>query len=225
MQRLEISGKTVEEATERALQQLGVSRDQIEIEIVSKGKSGILGLGSEEARIVVTVKGAVAAPAAPSPEVAPMARETLEQLLKYMGLSASIEVRQPPATGEGAPAVSLDITGDDLGILIGRRGETLSSLQYVLNLMVSRRLKAHAGINVDVEGYKERRAEALKSLALRMAERVRETGRSVTLEPMPPNERRLVHIALKDSPDVNTYSVGEGESRKVSIAPGKRPSE
>ncbi|MDO8490816.1 MAG: RNA-binding cell elongation regulator Jag/EloR [Dehalococcoidia bacterium] len=219
MERLEISGKTVEEATERALQQLGVSRDQIEIEVVSKGKSGILGLGAEEARIAVTLKGA---PSVQAPQVAQLAKQTLDTLLGYMGMSASVEIRQPPQTGEGAPAVSLDITGDDLGILIGRRGETLASLQYVLNLMVSRSIKAHAGINVDVEGYKERRAEALKTLALRMAERVRETGRSITLEPMPPNERRLVHLALKDSPDVNTYSVGEGESRKVAIAPGKK---
>lgn len=154
-----------------------------------------------------------------------MARETLQTMLGHMGISAAIEVREPPQTGEGAPAVSLDITGDDLGILIGRRGETLASLQYVLNLVVSRQLKAHAGISVDVEGYKERRAEALKSLALRMAERVRETGRSVTLEPMPANERRLVHLALKDEPGVSTFSMGEGESRKVSINPGKKAPE
>lgn len=222
MERLEISGKTVEEATERALQQLGVSREQVEVEVLSKGKSGILGLGSEEARIAVTLKSA---PVVPAPQVAELAKETLDTLLGHMGLSAVVEARQPVQAEEGAPAVTLDITGNDLGILIGRRGETLSSLQYVLNLMVSRRIKAHAGVNVDVEGYKERRTEALRALAQRMAERVRETGRSVTLEPMPPSERRIVHLALKDMPDVTTYSVGEGEARKVSISLGKKSEE
>jgi spoIIIJ-associated protein len=110
-----------------------------------------------------------------------------------------------------------DISGDDLGLLIGRRGATLASLQYLLNLIVGRRFRGHGPFAVDVEGYRRRREKSLVSLAYRMAERVRDTGRSVTLEPMPANERRIVHLALAKDPTVSTVSVGEGESRKVSI--------
>ncbi|MEE8471068.1 MAG: R3H domain-containing nucleic acid-binding protein, partial [Dehalococcoidia bacterium] len=106
---------------------------------------------------------------------------------------------------------------EDLGILIGRRGETLSAVQYLVNLIVSRQMKAWAGIVVDVEGYRQRRYESLRFLARRVADRVRSTGRSVTLEPMPPNERRIIHLELHDSSEVTTESMGQGEGRKVSI--------
>jgi spoIIIJ-associated protein len=112
----------------------------------------------------------------------------------------------------------LDIEGDDLGILIGRRGSTMAALQYLLNLMVTRKFKQHAPFAIDVDGYRQRREESLRELAFRMAERVRATGRSVTLEPMPPNERRIVHLALAKDPTVGTSSVGEGDSRKVAIS-------
>jgi spoIIIJ-associated protein len=113
----------------------------------------------------------------------------------------------------------LDVRGEDLGILIGRRGDTLANLQYIVNLIVSRRTKARAAFAVDVEGYRRRREEGLERLALRMAERVRRTGETVTLEPMPPSERRIVHLALAEDSSVVTSSMGEGEARKVSIAP------
>ncbi|OUC07451.1 hypothetical protein RY27_14845, partial [Litorilinea aerophila] len=105
----------------------------------------------------------------------------------------------------------------DLGALIGRRGETLASIQYLLRLMVNQRLKEWKAITVDVEQYKERRITQLTQLALRMAEQVADTGRSIALEPMPPNERRIVHLALRDHPAVFTQSSGEGERRKVNI--------
>jgi len=112
----------------------------------------------------------------------------------------------------------LDVHGDDLGILIGRKGSTLASLQYLVNLIVHRRFKESAPFHLDVEEYRRRREEALRALAFRMAKRVRDTGRSVTLEPMPANERRIVHLALAQDPTVGTASVGEGESRKVAIS-------
>lgn len=113
----------------------------------------------------------------------------------------------------------LDVQGDDLGMLIGRRGETLVSLQYMLNLMLARRTATRVMVGVDVGGYRRRREESLRSLAMRTADRVRASGQSVTLEPMPPNERRIIHIALSDNPDVLTVSIGEGEGRKVAITP------
>jgi spoIIIJ-associated protein len=113
----------------------------------------------------------------------------------------------------------LNIEGEDLGILIGRRGETLAAIQYLLRLMVNHRMRRWVNLVVDVEGYKSRREEQLRSLALRMADRVAKSGRAVALEAMPPAERRIVHITLRDHPDVTTQSVGEGDHRKVTIIP------
>lgn len=220
MESLEISAKTVEDAVEQALAKLGKSRDEVDIEVLSRGKSGLLGLGAEDARVRVTLRPP---PSPPLPEidVALVAKETLELMLAAMGMDASVDAKAVPQdmAEEQSVSLALDITGEDLGILIGRRGETLTALQYLVNLMVSRRLKAHAGVMVDVEGYRERRRNALRGLALRLADRVSSTGRSVTLEPMPSLERRIVHLALRDHPDVITESIGDGESRKVTITP------
>jgi spoIIIJ-associated protein len=119
----------------------------------------------------------------------------------------------------GLAQAVLDVSGDDLGLLIGRRGQTLASLQYLVNLIVSRKLQSRASFGVDVEGYRRRREDSLKGLALRMADRVKTTGQSVTLEPMPANERRIVHLTLAGDPKVITVSIGEGEGRKVAITP------
>jgi spoIIIJ-associated protein len=145
----------------------------------------------------------------------------LEHLLELMNIDASIRVRAPETPGDGLGLVRavLDISGEDLGILIGRRGDTLSSLQFLVNLIVSRKMKARTAFGIDVEGYRRRREESLKGLALRMADRVKSTGQSITLEPMPPNERRIVHLALAKDPNVITVSIGEGESRKVAVTP------
>jgi spoIIIJ-associated protein len=148
-------------------------------------------------------------------------REVLGEVLALMGIHARVEIVEGDELaeeGEPAPPV-LNITGGDLGILIGRRGETLRSLQYLLRLMVSHRLKHWTNLVVDVENYRVRRQQALKSLAYRVAERVVQTGRSQALEPMPAYERRMVHIALRNHPQVKTQSVGEGERRKVTIIP------
>ena len=216
---LEVSARTIEEAVGLALEQLGLERSQVEVEVLDEGSSGLFGLGARDARVRVAQHAPVAAMG--SEDVAAMGEEVLEQLLDLMNIEAEVSIERG-AEGEGVegpPPVVLNVTGEDLGILIGRRGDTLASLQYMVNLMVSRRLKSSAGLVVDVEGYKERRREVLRNLALRVAERVRSTGRPVTLEPMPAAERRIVHLALRDDPDVTTQSVGEGESRKVSVAP------
>ena len=147
--------------------------------------------------------------------------DVLQTMLDLMGLDTLVEARPPQTPGDGLDMVTavLDVSGEDLGVLIGRRGDTLAALQYVLNLIMRRRSRSRLIFGVDVEGYRRRREASLCNLALRMADRVRVSGQSVTLEPMPPAERRIVHIALADDPDVLTVSIGEGDARKVAITP------
>ncbi|MDA8218092.1 MAG: protein jag [Dehalococcoidales bacterium] len=225
MESLEVSAKTVEEAIKLALAKLGKERDEVLISILSEGSRGILGIGGEEARILVTPISAEEEeeqPEATDEEVVALGVEVLENLLRAMKIDAEVTVRStvPDADGQSVPAV-LDIHGDDLGILIGRRGETLSSLQFITNLIISRQLRRFARVGVDVESYRLRREESLKSLAQRMAERVRVTNQAVTLEAMPPHERRIIHMTLNEDPHVMTQSIGEDAERKVVIMPRK----
>jgi len=154
---------------------------------------------------------------------ASIGRVVLNELLTHMDVQARIAVRRAEAgeEGESTPWV-LDITGVDLNRLVGRRGETLASLQYITRLITSRELQRRSEVIVDVEGYKARRAAALHALALRMAEESVRTNRTIPLEPMPPHERRIIHLALRGRQDVVTKSVGEGVSRKVTIVPSSQ---
>ena len=157
------------------------------------------------------------------PELADITCEVLTNLIDKMGLLAAVEVVEPGGeidseTGEVSPLV-VNVVGDELGILIGRRGSTLRDLQFMVRLIVNREIKIWPNLVVDVDGYKARREETLRALAKRMADQVRETERIATLEPMPAYERRIVHITLRDDPDVYTESTGEGEGRKVQIFP------
>jgi spoIIIJ-associated protein len=156
-------------------------------------------------------------------EVAQIAQQVALELLGAMGITARVVLRNVAARAsqplDGDNPIVLDIVGDDLGILIGRRGETLGALQLVTNIIVSRRTREWARIVVDVEGYRLRREDALRSLATRMAERVRYSRMPFTMEAMPPNERRIIHLTLQDSPDVTTESHGEGEDRRITISP------
>jgi len=215
-QALEASGKTVEDAIESGLADLGLERHEVTIEVLSEGRSGLFGIGGEAARVRLTA----AAFGSLEGEEVGFAQDLLENLLSLMRVEAEVTVRAPETAGDGVGRTKavLDINGDDLGILIGRRGMTMSSLQYLLNLSVSRQFRNMAPFQVDVEGYRRRREEWLRDLAFRMAERVRSTGRSITLEPMPANERRIVHLALAKDPTVGTASIGEGERRKVAIS-------
>ena len=210
MRELEVNGKTVDEAIQSALEQLGVSEDQVEVVVLKKGRSGVLGMGVEEARIKVRLLPVASEKA----DVVRVAKDVLERLIEVMGVTAGVSVAQSP---DGELPVVLNIEGDDLGILIGRRGQTLGALQYIVRLIVAEKLKMWVPINVDVAGYKKRRYESLENLALRIAEQVKRSRRLITLEPMPADERRIIHLALADNPDVTTQSMGEGEMRKVSI--------
>lgn len=213
---VEASGNTIEEATEKALAQLGASREEVEIQILSQGGRRLLGLGTQEARVRVTLR-----PPKPEEEVTLVANEVLERLLAGMGIEAQVRLR-PTDLSEGPNPIVLDITGENLGILIGRRGETLLALQYITRLIVNRRLHQWAEIIVDVEGYKKRRESSLTQLALRMADRATLLGQAVSLEPIPAHERRIIHLALRDHEKVTTESVGEGDLRKVVIFPRER---
>jgi spoIIIJ-associated protein len=155
------------------------------------------------------------------PELLDAARDMVATLIDKMGILAAVEVTDlggevDSATGEVSPVV-LNIVGDDLGMLIGRRGDTLRDLQFIVRLLVSRKLGVWPNLVLDVEGYKARRVESLRALAQRMANQARETGRPVILEPMPAHERRIIHLALRDDPDVYTESTGKDEHRKVQI--------
>lgn len=153
-------------------------------------------------------------------EDATVGKEVLNELLDKMGVKGQIGVRraEPSRQGENAPWL-LNVSGQDMSVLIGRRGETLTALQYVTRLIASRRLQRRANILVDVDGYKSRRSQQLRKLALRMADQAAQQRRTVTLEPMPPHERRIIHLALRNRTDVYTKSIGEGDARKVTIVP------
>jgi spoIIIJ-associated protein len=225
---------------------LDVRREQVEIEIITEGSRGVLGFGAENAQVKLMVKAppepqpeppqVVAAPP-PAPAPAPVVeereqegeeetpeqagREVLTDILRLMGVRASVEslLGYELAEEDQPPPIVLNITGDDLGILIGRRGETLRALQYLVRLMVSHRLKHWTNLVVDVESYLIRRRRSLESIAQRVAEQVARSGRTQALEPMPAYERRVIHITLRKHPQVTTQSVGEGERRKVTIIP------
>jgi len=205
MEGIEIVAATVEQAIEKAEAQLGLSRDQFEVEVINEGKSGILGVGGKEALVKVT-------PITPlERDAVQVVTEVLDTLLELLGLIGTVEV-----LSDEIP-MDFNIKGDDLGILIGRRGQTLASLEYITKIIVLGQLKAWLPLTVDVAGYKKRRRDSLQRLTLYLADQVKSRRRAITMEPMPADERRIVHLTLADNPDVTTQSIGEGESRKVVI--------
>ncbi|HEM61474.1 MAG TPA: protein jag [Chloroflexi bacterium] len=223
---VETAGRTADDALAQALEELGVDEDQVEVEVLAEGSRGLLGLGAEEARVRVTLiqpgelpieEEAEGEDLRDREEVAEIASQVLADLLYHMGVQATVSVRGQTAQW-GEPLV-LDVQGEDLGILIGRQGDTLRDLQYITRLIVSRKLQRWANVLVDVGGYKQRRERVLIELAERMSDRVMAEHRAVSLEPMPAHERRIIHVALRDHPSVTTESTGEGRRRKVVILP------
>jgi len=203
VQATEKTGRTVDEAVTAALGELGVSRDEVEVEVVDQPTKGLLGiLGSKPARVRVSVKDTAAR----------RAREFLNSILETMGLTAEMEIT------EDNQNITVNIEGDKLGILIGRRGETLDALQYLMNLSVNRKQESRRRLVLDIEGYRLRREETLKKLAFKLADKARQRGRSVVLEPMNSLERRIIHTALQGTADITTFSEGEEPYRKIIIA-------
>ncbi|HAC17994.1 MAG TPA: protein jag [Dehalococcoidia bacterium] len=208
MREIVITAKTVEEAIELGLRELDVDRAEAEIDVVSRGKAGILGIGSEPARVRVT---RIDTPS----DVVKTTSEVIDKIISLLGVDVVSTLTQVEREDLGGPV--FEIEGDDAGLLIGRRGDTLKALQFLVKYLVSQKLDANVNILVDVEGYQDRRYQSLMSMARRVAQRVADSGRPITLEPMPPNERRIVHIALADHHRVTTESTGSGSSRQVVV--------
>jgi spoIIIJ-associated protein len=200
---VEKTGKTVEEAIELALEELNTDRESVNIEVLNEGNKGILGLlGNKEARVKVTIKQSMS----------DIAASFLMDVCDKMNIDVEIE------TSEDSESLQIIITGKGCGILIGRRGETLDALQYLTSLAVNRESTDYRKVTIDIENYRKKREEALVRLAKNLAERAVQSKRNITLEPMNPYERKVIHSTLQDNKYVETYSVGNDPNRKVVIS-------
>lgn len=268
---IEARGPNVEQAIASGLSRLGLSREDVIVEVIDEGSRGLLGIGSRNAVVKIrslkmdvvkdepvakpetVVKAAPVAPK-PTPKPAPVAKvekpvvkeektavsppksdeieeidpdeeremavDLMQNLLEKMHVNATVSASlSEPDDLTGRQINIIEVQGDDLGVLIGPRGDTLGSMQYLTRLMVGHKLRNRANFVIDVEGYRRRREQALTRLAERMAQKVLKRGTPVGLEPMPPNERRIIHMALRTNEAVYTQSVGEGNRRKVRILP------
>jgi len=222
MEEIVRSARTVDEAIELALKELDADRDEAEVEILSRGKTGFLGIGSELAQVKVTRISAdrndagVPTTSAGETTAAGVATDAVGHILEAAGVNVTRTLRSAHDPESGGPII--DLAGEDSGLLIGRRGQTLQALQFLVNLIVR---KQFDGVRVvlDVENYRQRREASLREMATNIAERVAQTNRRITLEPMPPADRRIIHTTLTDHPSVATESTGEGDGRKVTIRP------
>jgi spoIIIJ-associated protein len=233
MRSVETEGASIDEAIGRALELLHIERDKVEIEILENSARGLLGFGGRKARIRATVRnplspaavevpdgvsqGTSAAPEAgeqPSFDTIETARRTLAEILRQLGVESNIDAEH---VDDGSWCFR--IPGSGAGIVIGRHGQTLDAIEYLLNRIASHGSPSLSRITVDVEGYRERRQESVEQTARRAADKARQTGRPVTLAPMSPRDRRTVHVVLSEERGVTTRSQGEGSFRRVMIVP------
>lgn len=203
------TAKTVDEAIELALLELGVGREEVEVDVVSRGRAGILGIGSELAEVRVSLLSS-------SNAAAGTALTIVNRVLDAMDVEATCTIRSSGSGSDDPPII--DIVGEDASLIIGRRGETLRALQFIVNIILARQSDSGPVI-VDVEQYRQRRQQQVRTLALRMADRAMSGGQPVTLDPMPPADRRVIHVTLADNKGVTTASSGEGAQRRVTITP------
>ncbi len=232
---IEKTAKTVDEAIDKALSELNVSMDEADVEILETGSKGIFGLGGKEAKVRVTIKGKDGAVAPVEAEkvasvstpvkAAPVVREGVTDekevetiaLTFLQGIFESLKVAPDIAVERKEESLWITMTGANLGVIIGRRGETLDSLQYLTNLVVNRKVVEKQRIILDVEGYRKTREETLKDLAGKMANKALKMNGPLRLEPMNPHERRIIHMTLQSDERVETYSEGEEPFRRVVI--------
>ena len=206
MKTVEKAGKNVDEAVDLALKELSASIDDVEVEILEESSKGILGLLMvKQARVKVTLKE----------NSLQRAAILLKNIFQTMDLEVTTDI------SENEKAVFINLEGPDLGILIGRRGETLDALQYIVNLSVNKNQETRKKIIIDIEGYRSRREKTLEKLALKLADKAKQRGRNVVLEPMSAQERRIIHTALQGRDDIFTFSEGEEPYRKIIISPKK----
>ena len=251
---LEVIAPSVEEAIEKGLDDLGLPRQSVDIEILDEGGKGLFGLGNRQARVRLTIKSETdelemesdlsdpgSQDVIPAMEqvteeheeefdeeppfigddyVLDVARDVVSELLEKMKVRADVTAEYVPTSdARSRVPVRVNVQGDDLSYLIGRQAETLNALQYISSLIINKEIGRSVPLIVDVEGYRIRRENQLRQLARQMADQAVSTGRRQVLEPMPANERRIVHIELRDNPGVDTESIGEDPRRKVTIIP------
>ena len=235
---LEAVASNPDEAIQKGLAELGLSLDDVDIEILDEGGSGLFGIGERLARVKLSIKDPQQTPPiesskkAPSPisrDLSPedventmsIAKATVQELLEHMGVFGEVEARigEISEDDKGQAPIIINIKGNDLSILIGRRAETLDALQLITRMIVGKELGHSAHLIVDVEGYRNRREESLRELAQKMAGQAIELGRKQELEPMTPAERRIIHIELRENGEVSTESSGSEPKRKVVIIP------
>ena len=206
MEYIEVSAKTVSEAITEACRKLGVTSDRLEYEVIEEGSNGFLGIGSKPALIKAAAKIEQLA-------VEDSAKIFLNNVFSAMNMPVVVDVKYD----EKENAVDVELSGDEMGILIGKRGQTLDSLQYLVSLVVNKASEDYIRVKVDTENYRQRRKETLENLAKNIAYKVKRTRRSVSLEPMNPYERRIIHSALQNDKYVSTHSEGEEPFRKVVV--------
>lgn len=231
---LEVIAPSVDEAVEKGLDQLGLPRDAVDVEILDEGHGKFLGIGNRQVRIRLTfsdpskeqdtetesslVENPTEVFADEFEEAKEKAFQIVNNLLSKMKVNASVSARiLEPEDDQDERMVIIEITGNDLSILIGRRAETLNALQYITSLMLNQQLDHWMPIIIDVQGYRFRRERQLRQMARRAADQVVATSRKQILEPMPPNERRIIHLELRYHPFVTTESIGEEPNRKTTI--------
>ncbi|HOF29004.1 MAG TPA: RNA-binding cell elongation regulator Jag/EloR [Anaerolineaceae bacterium] len=251
---LEVLAPTVEEAIEKGLEQLGLNRDDVDVEVLDEGKRNLFRFASKQARVKLTVlenilepesqetdeisenedglnfgemfeaelKGSQSVPVdLDNTDVESVVQKTVAELLRKMEVQAGVSVRKVYQEDEGREVIYVNIEGSDMSFLIGRRAETLNALQYITSLIINKKLNQWVPLQLDVQNFRNRRETELQKLARRMAEQVVSTGKRQCLEPMPANERRIVHIELRKNELVYTESIGEEPNRKICIYPAE----
>ena len=236
---LEIIAPTVEEALEKGLADLGLTEEAVDVEILDTGSKGLFGLGGRQVRMRITVKNSNSdqpentppstssngmqadnhSPESDKEKLLDLTEQVVSELLHKMKVTAQVSAHQGEMDEDGRQPIFVDIRGSDLGILIGRKAEILNALQYIVNLILSKQMERWVQVIVDVEGYRSRRERQIRQMASRMADQAIKSGKRQILEPMNAAERRLVHLELRNYPDVVTQSIGEDPARKVTISP------
>ena len=210
---IEKEGKTVSEAIISGCEALGVSREEVDVEVLDEGSKGVLGIGGKSARVKITVKRTEVS------EKGLRAKKSLESILGFFVSTYSVHL------GETSEVIKLDIkSGDETGLLIGRRGETLKAMEFIVG-KIAGRFSENGGekrISIDVEGYKKRREENVAKMVKEVAKKVRSSGRPITLDSMPASERKIAYIALKNEDGIRIETRGEGEEKRITINPLKR---
>ncbi len=211
MEFYEFEGKTTEEAIEQACDHFQRPPESLDIEIISVGSPGLFGLGGRKARVRVTLKEESDA------DMLPQAQELLEHMLELMGEKAKVKGRL-----DEEDRLNLSIDAEDAGLLIGKQGQTLEALQYLLTKMIAKKARRKVRVFIDIESYRARHQASLTQLALKSGEKAKKSGRPITLNPMNPHDRRIVHLALQGDKEIKTMSRGEGLYKKVVVYPVRK---